>query len=142
MRQEYLFLDDTQKERVEGYQYKNVKKTVHSYSTNSFWEVIFEQTGESEKIAQTLSALHTDFTAKFSPIVLTDESSAYYNKKLYPKFNLFERELRKLLYLKRAQLKDSDVDKAINDLEKMDFGTIFIVLFTDKDFCNQCTYVY
>ena len=72
----------------------------------------------------------------YSPIVLTNESSAYYNRCLYPYFNEFERKLRKLLYLKSALSEDKRDSETIKDLKSKDLGAIFALLFADPQF-NQ-----
>ena len=74
---------------------------------------------------------------KFAPTILHDGCAAYYNRSLYPLYNKFERQLRKLLYLK-AKMSGNKEDAAVTDnIENMDLGGIFELLFTDSVFVEN-----
>lgn len=64
-------------------------------------------------------------------IVVSNEASEYFNKRLFPLVNEFERKLRKLLYL--ATIDNPDYKNKIQMLEEKDLGTIFGILFVDND---------
>ena len=87
--------------------------------------------GNSEPSAKKASDLN-DKILPFEPIILTNSSAEYFNVKLYPLINRFERKLRKLLYA--ASTLQKDQSNAITDLEKKDFGEIFSLLFRDADY--------
>ncbi len=81
--------------------------------------------------------MNKNITEKYTPIVLINESSAYFNKVLFPYVNAFERKLRKLLYIKVALNVNDERAKKIDNLENMDLGEIFNIVFSDTKFVNQ-----
>lgn len=89
---------------------------------------------ENEKTAIRLSMLNEEIFSKFKPFVLTNEASAYFNKRLYPLFNEFERKLRKIIYLATTYTQNEEGKKVADSIEKDDFGKIFDKLFTDETF--------
>ena len=92
---------------------------------------------ESLNAARALSEIN-DYVLQFNPVVLTNDSSAYFNKILYPLANQFERELRRFLYIKNALYTgDAPSGKVIADLEKKTFGEIYDTLFVDAEFCKS-----
>lgn len=137
MIQEYLFVGDEHKAEIEKYTYKTVKSEIYDIENSDCWIATFSLDGENEKSANTLSVVHEYVMSHFSPTVLSNGCSAYYNKALYPHFNEFERKLRKLLYLKSALSKDKKDSETIKDLESKDFGEIFTLLFSDAQFVQN-----
>lgn len=137
MIQEYLFVGDEHKAEVEKYTYKTVKTEIYDIENSDCWIATFSLDGENEKSANALSTVHEYIMSHFSPTVLSNGCSAYYNKALYPHFNEFERKLRKLLYLKSALSKDKKDSETIKDLESKDFGEIFTLLFSDAQFVQN-----
>lgn len=134
MIQEYLFIDDTHRDAVEKYAPAKVSVDIYDIENSTCWIVTYSLSGENEDGAKTLSQVNDYVMGHFNATVLTNESSAYYNRKLYPYINEFERKLRKLLYLKSAIYHgDKKIDN-IRDLEAKDLGTIFELLFTDAEF--------
>lgn len=71
---------------------------------------------------------------EFSPVIVTDESSEYFNKSLYPLVNKFERLLRKFLYLKVSQCDENRFRNIVTDIDHKDFGEIYTMLFVDNNF--------
>ena len=134
MKLEYLFVGDQYKKEIEQYTYKDVKAEIHVIEDSDCWIVSFSREGENETSAKTLSAVNEHIISTFQPTVLSNESSAYYNNKLYSYFNEFERKLRKLLYLKSALSARTKESETIKDLESKDLGKIFELLFTDVEF--------
>lgn len=134
MIQEYLFFDDTHREAVEKYAPAKVTVDIFDIENSTCWIVTYSAPHENEDTAKLLSQVNEHVVGNFCPTVLTNESSAYFNKKLYPYINEFERKLRKLLYLKSAIYHGSKKIDNIRDLEAKDLGTIFELLFTDAEF--------
>ena len=149
MRLEYLFLDTTHKEELSKYSYSystNSKKkgnnhvyattTINEFENSEKWTLLVELSGENEISAKHLSIVDQK-VQEYSPIILTNDSSAYFNKSIYPLANEFERKLRKLLYLKSTLHTGEKPKKIIEKLEEKDFGEIYDLLFVDKDFYEQ-----
>lgn len=134
MIQEYLFTHDKYRSAVQQYNVDYCKKEIYEIDNSVCWIVTFSKDSESESSAKALSSVHSYIISNFHPTVLSNGSSAYYNKALYPHFNKFERKLRKLLYLKSALSQDAKNSELIKDLESKDFGEIFTLLFSDSNF--------
>jgi hypothetical protein len=137
MIQEYLFINKTEKEKIEQYTPEGIKIEIYDIDNSDCWILTFFLPSESEPSANVLSKVHDYIIGEFHPIVLSNGCSAYYNKALFPHFNEFERKLRKLLYLKSALSKNSKDAEIIKDLESKDFGEIFTLLFSDAQFVQN-----
>ena len=146
---EYLFLDNAHKNEFENYSYHyDVKSkgkitrtidanvSIQNFENSDHWSIKIEINGASEEIAKHLSRINDDII-KYNPIVLENESSAYFNKQLYPYVNSFERDLRKFLYLKSNFSSKKKSKQVIKDLEKLTFEQIYIKLFIDERFCKD-----
>lgn len=129
MIQEYFFTDDIKINDEKELSLCGFVPEIEPIKNSDCKIVKYISAGNSEKEAKSLSSVNETIMEKYKPTVLTNESSAYFNKKLYPLFNEFERKLRKLLYLKSALYKNKDDVKAIDNLEGMDFGELFELLF-------------
>ena len=133
---EYLFLDDKHREEISTYSPDNISVDVSDVDNTILWIVTFTVQNKNEESALMLSDVHT-FMSQYSPMVLTCESSEYYNKILFPSINELERKLRKLLYL-AVSISDDEASKStIKNLEEKDFGIIFDMLFTDPNFISK-----
>lgn len=137
MKQEYLFTDSTQYEDVKKYSVDNVKSEIQKIDGTEYFIAIYSVSGENEENAKVLSRVNEYIIEKFCPTVLTNESSAYFNKILFPYVNEFERKLRKLLYLKSIVNGSEKASENIRDLEDKDLGKIFELLFTDEQFVKN-----
>lgn len=137
MIQEYLFTDGTHKAEFEKYEHKPVNIEICDIENSDCWIAKCSIDGDNKESANILSVVHEYVMNNYSPIVLTNESSAYYNRCLYPYFNEFERKLRKLLYLKSALSEDKRDSETIKDLESKDLGAIFALLFSDSQFIQN-----
>lgn len=137
MIQEYLFIDNTHREAVEKYVPDKATREIHDIDNSTCWIVTYSLSKENEDSAKALSQINKYVVDHFMPTVLTNESSAYYNRKLYPHINEFERKLRKLLYLKSAIYHGEKKIDNIRDLESKDLGVIFELLFTDAEFVKS-----
>lgn len=137
MIQEYLFTDFEKINDTNALCINGITPEIEKIENSNRTIVKYVMSGENEDSARELSAINDEIMEKYNPIVLSNESAAFFNKSLYPLFNEFERKLRKLLYLKSA-LSDKTVNtENINGLEKKDFGEIFTILFTDSTFVND-----
>ena len=136
---EYLFTDKENEHIVEGNEFEYVTKEIVDIKDSPCWLLRLSAEGENEETARVLSARNQEIVKRFAPVVITNESSAYYNRRLFPIVNEFERKLRKLLYLAGGLQNDKDkgVSEVIRELESKDLGTIFELLFTDKGFINK-----
>lgn len=137
MIQEYLFTDLLHYDDVKTYKTTDVKSELYKIDGTESFIATFSVLGKNEESARQLSKLDEYIVKTFSPVVLTNDSSAYFNKVLFPYINAFERKLRKLLYLKSAVSKDKKSFENIKDLESKDLGTIFELLFTDEQFIKE-----
>ncbi|MBM7024097.1 hypothetical protein [Treponema sp. Marseille-Q4523] len=109
----------------------------------------FNKNEDDEDAAKSLSIIDTDIRSKYSSLQLIEnDASAFFNKELYPLFNTFERDLRKVLYLAKAligndgsstQSSVKEVAHKINNLELLDFGKLYILLFTSESFYKDFT---
>ncbi len=131
---EYLFLTDEYRSKVEKYKPDNITVNISNLdNTQHLWVITFIHQGKNEESAKLLSDIHDDIM-KYSPLVLSCESSEYYNRILFPLINGLERKLRKLLYLAASISGNGEAGKNIKELEKKDFGEIFDLLFIDQKF--------
>ena len=142
---EYLFFDKTQRNNVESFNheletsYDNNKNlplqiTYRDFENLKCWTIRYERSENGEAAAKQISGISSRICQKFSPTILTDESSEYFNKNLYPLINKFERLLRKLLYLKVSQCDEEKFRSIITDIDQKDFGEIYMLLFVDNTF--------
>lgn len=130
---EYLFLSNDNRETVEAYRPDSVNVDISDIEKTPLWVVTFSVASKNEYSAKKLSEIH-NVIMKYAPLVLSCESSEYYNRILFPLVNELERKLRKLLYL-AASISDNDNAKeSIRQLEEKDFGEIFDLLFIDQNF--------
>lgn len=134
---EYLFVNKENYNEVKTYSFKDIRKRIISISNSDCWILRLSANGENADNAQKLSSANQEIVSKYSPIILINESSAYFNKRLYPYINEFERRLRKLLYLANTINNDEKSTENISDLEAKDLGTIFEMLFVDLSFMQQ-----
>lgn len=134
MKLEYLFINSEEHEAIEEYKLENVTPEIINIDNTDCFIIQYNKDGDNENSAKILSKIDKMIKESFSPIVLINESSQYYNKKLFPYINEFERKLRCFLYLKSAISGDQESKEVIQDLESKDFGTIFEILFTDQGF--------
>lgn len=166
----YLLIKLDNEKEVENYSFnykyyvkyrgQPIKKTINKIE-NVFYVVAFNSTSESLEAAHDLSDLNSEFINKFSCKCIADEASAFFNRKLYPLMNGFERILREYIYF-QLQISISRLDEQLHNesdkvlkkdlqekrqslckfyekkpLEEMDFTEIYTKLFIDTRFCDQ-----
>lgn len=134
MTQEYLFSDKDKKDEVKEYRPTGIGIEITDIKDSDCWIAAYSIPHEDEVTARKLSEIDEHIVNTFRPTVLKNESAAYFNKRLYPLANDFERKLRKYLYLKSALNPTETAYENIKDLEAKDLGKIFELLFTDPDF--------
>lgn len=133
---EYLFLSDEYRPVVEEYTPSDVIVEISSIENTQLWVAAFSVEGKNKDGAKKLSDVHNTL-AEYSPLVLSCESSEYYNRMLFPLINELERKLRKLLYLAVSISDNTEAKKFIQRLEEKDFGEIFDLLFIDMNFISN-----
>ena len=143
---EYLFFDKKNRIVVESFNQQieqtsvddkkafTLQITYKDFNGLDCWTVKYEIEGQNEDVAKRLSEIGSSVFQHFSPTILTDECSEYFNKSLYPLVNKFERLLRKFLFLKASSCKEDKLIKAISGIEEKDFGDIYTILFVDSNF--------
>jgi hypothetical protein len=121
---------------VELYKPNGVTVEISNIENTPLWVAVFSVNGKNEDSAQKLSDVHNALV-EYSPLVLSCESSEYYNRMLFPLVNELERKLRKLLYLAVSISDNTEAKKSIQRLEEKDFGEIFDLLFIDMAFVTK-----
>lgn len=134
MKQEYLFNNPNELETIKTKQFDNVNLSFYELPTKNNWIIIYETSTNNENDAKKLSLINSYIHENFSCYTLTNESSSYFNKVLFPQINLFERNLRKLLYVSSALHEDKSLSQNITRLEEKDLGALFELLFTDPNY--------
>ena len=137
MIQEYLFLDKALKDELENLRYDNIKNDIDSFGKAGAFIVKYESTSNNGNDAKLLSKINEEIVRKYNPTILTNESSAYFNKRLYPHFNEFERKLRKIIYLASTYRNLKEAEELVGEIESYDFGKIYKNLFTDDAFLSE-----
>lgn len=141
---EYLFRTDENNAKIKKHVSENkVNLTVdfdNMKNNKDIWIVKCSIPQNDSTSAGILSNLH-EYIMTFNPIILTCESSEYYNKRLFPLINEFEGKLRKLLYLANSVSGKSDESKTANnviyELEEKTLGEIFSLIFIDGKFVTN-----
>lgn len=134
MIQEYLFMDNEEFKGEEMPCIDGIHPEIEKIKNSGCIMVKYEVPGENEDSAKILSEINEKIIGEYNPKVLTSDCSAYFNRRLFPLYNEFERKLRKLLYLKSCLNSDEKTNENIKDLEQQDLGKIFTLLFTDDNF--------
>ena len=137
MIQEYLLLDNTQKDALEAYKPEGVTVKLFSANEGKCWYAQFRIDGEKEKTAKKLSDVDEYVRDNFKVTLLENGSAAYFCGRLYPLVSRFEYLLRKLLYLTSAINENNKSTGNISDLESKTFGEIFTMLFIDDKFMSK-----
>jgi len=143
MQNKYLFLDETKNEEIRklikdsGIRGKGISFSSSTIEKTGVWIITFSTTGNSKQDAINLSRFDAE-VMRFQPIVLENGASAYFNKKIYPLVNDFERLLREFLYLLVTQKQDDkEFINKVKDLEKKTFGNIYTDLFVDTEYMGR-----
>ena len=146
----YLFSDSENKQEISDYTYTPTKaikafeamdlhKEIKEFDDSSVWILSFTTQKENQDAAEHFSYINDDII-KFNPKVLHNGCASYFNRAIFPKINDFERKLRHLLYLKCSLYNENLNEKSkivLNELEKQDLGTVYELLFADKQMVNK-----
>ena len=93
--------------------------------------------GDNEKAAKKLSEINDRILKNDNKMIcISNEASAYFNKNLFPLFNEFERNLRKIVFLGLSIIEEID-ENTVKIMEEKDFGGIFGFLFFDSNFLKK-----
>lgn len=140
MIQEYLFEDIQLKDSIDTSDVSIFRNTIikkKNVSDTDCWILEISTLGDNKNSAKVLSEIHQYITKKYNVDILTNGSSTYFCRKLFPLINQFEFQLRKLLYLSSMLVKEHIDRNIIKDIEKLDFGKIFEMLFIDSSFVSE-----
>lgn len=122
---------------LKSFEKKHISANSYHKSINDGYSIITALVNsENEDTARSLSDLNKEIVNHSECITLVNESAAYFNKRLYPIVNDFERNLRRLLYI-ASSLKSEEAKDNISGLEEMNFGELFNLLFLDKDYQSK-----
>lgn len=133
MKNEYLFNTEKHKEEISSLVREDVSLEVIEIDDTDLWIAVFSVENNDEVAAEKLSSINCEI-GRFSPRVLTCESSDFYTRELYPASIELERKLRKALYIAASVLGDEKNEKKFNDLEQMSLSNLFALLFYDQKF--------
>jgi len=92
MKQEYLLLDEQEKNEISKYKPEGVQTKLYSVENGKCWYVEFSIEGENIDSARWLSEVDDYVRNSFKLTVLQNDSSKYFNNRLYPLMSSFERE--------------------------------------------------
>ncbi len=140
MRLKYLFENDKMNNKEFNFlEMHDFKFHIDELKGCNYSIVEYKIEGFNDKVAQKTSRINLIVVNELKPIsVLINDSSEYFNKRLYPLVNDFERKLRELLYLIKAINNLESAESKIYNLENIEFGKLFDILFSDKDFIKAC----
>ncbi len=139
MKLEFLYTDDSYKEKIKDIKIGDSVALSHTNESNLFI-FSYEITGENSDGAKALSDIKIQVEKvidKEKYFLIGDGSSEYYNKQLYPLFNQFERELRQVIALSAVRDGKEKTKQLARELEGLDFGEIYKALFTSQDFWDN-----
>ncbi len=134
---EYLFVNKDFYQEIKRSAFENIQKRITCINNSECWILKLSLKGENKKTAKILSETNNEILSKFNPVLLKNESSAYFNKKLYPYINEFERRLRRLLYLANVTKNNPKANENLLNLELKSFGELFNILFIDSHFIKS-----
>lgn len=136
MLNQFLFNDNPKIEEIKKFTPVEIDINIENIKETNKYLLKSTIQGDNEKSANLLDTFQDKILEQYpDTIVLSSESSKYYNRRLYPLVNDMERNLRNLLYLANT-LMDKEYEGIIKDLEEMDFGGLYRFLFTDTDFMD------
>jgi hypothetical protein len=152
---QYLFKDTQHRTALETYTYEydvkaisgdqkgqvtrtiTAEKVIRDLNENC-WVVQFKiNERKPEDCARHLSAIHEEIVSNYAPFTLDNGASSYFNQRLYPLINIFEMRLRKFLFLSIALAENKGLWRKIKDLDRIDFYTLYLRLFTSTTFNTE-----
>lgn len=136
MKQEYLIETEEQLKLAESFNFDGVEKVIKTIPGKDISILLFSDERNNFDVAVNLSKVHDEVMLSSSFSILTNGSSQYFLKALFPKVNDMEYKLRKLLHIASSLNLEKDMEegkKYIKKLESESLGNIFDFLFTDPD---------
>ena len=140
MRLEYLIRDEKQIEEIRDRPLgtEDIRGTLCRIRNTDAWLLRYELEDDAEEAhIAALAGVHQDTVQQYHPVVLSNESADYFTQNLYPEFCAYERNLRKLLYMKGTLCEDSDITRKLKHLEKKTLTQMFELMFTDPNFVKE-----
>ena len=134
MKLEILFKSNSFKEHLSNINIPdNVSKRVYCYA--GLHSVTYEINDKSLISAKTLSDIRKSFVDnKIDCYISIDEAIEFFNVSLYPKFNTFERNLRRLIYIIAIKSGDSEMIAHANIITThRSFGKLMTALFDNEE---------
>ena len=138
---EFLYKDDSYETVIEG-----IKGSLNLEENEIIYTPVvqaglnifsFKKTGENEDSAKKLDKVK-EIIFKSLPqdnlFVITDGTSSYFCQRLYPQMAMFERSLRKVLYLASIKSKDEKGIENCKKIEEQEFAGIYQMLFSDSNY--------
>lgn len=135
MKLEYLVKGEEQLKFATELTFEDVDKELRDIPNKDIKILSLSIKGENEVSAKTLSKYHDEILVKLPLTILSNESSQYFVKALFPAVNDFEYKLRKMLFLESSLSLTNAKDLTfIEKLEEQTLNAIFEFLFTDENF--------
>lgn len=134
MKLEILFKNNSFKEQLSNITIPdNVSKRVYCYA--GLHSVTYEINDKSLISAKTLSDIRKSFVDnKIDCYISIDEAIEFFNVSLYPKFNMFERNLRRLIYIIAIKSGDREMLEYANIITiHRSFGKLMEKLFKNEE---------
>lgn len=93
---------------------------------------VYELQGDTLVNAKVLSEIYESYVEKkIDCYIATNEASEFFNISLYPLFNKFERNLRKLIYILAVKSEDNEIIRFANRIDCDDFYCLMSFLFNN-----------
>lgn len=95
--------------------------------------IIYEIQDNNLNSAKILSGIYDQYVnLQIDCYVATNDAAEFFNLELYPLFNKFERNLRKLIYILAIKSDDNAMKNFASKIEKLDFNALMNYLFNKK----------
>lgn len=134
---EYLFVESKDSNDFNWIDHKKVALKIDNIEDSDLWIATFSMPGRNLGSASMLSDVNKYILSHFECTTLANEAAQYFNESLFPHINEFERDLRKLLYLTSNIADKVEGTENIKELEKMDLGAIFELIFADERYIKD-----
>lgn len=126
MKIEIFFPNDNYQQKLKNLLLDN-SVSIKQDNQNGIYVLSVDICGEEECCAKSLSEILEEIKTKCQNenlFISKNEASAFFNRQLYPHFNNFERDLRRLIYIIAIKSNDPNINIIADGIEKLDFGEI------------------
>lgn len=126
MQIELYFPNDNYQQKLKNLLSDNTV-SIKQNNQNGIYILSIDICGEDESCAKSLSEILEEITTKCPNenfFISKNEASVFFNRQLYPHFNNFERNLRRLIYIIAIKSNDSNMNSIADKIENFDFGEI------------------